>query len=62
MAKKDRYFPNSKYTDWNKEPNAQDDPLRNPVGLYAGPLKRVAIEDGTFDGVEMPKGSRKKGY
>jgi hypothetical protein len=40
-----------------KEPKAQTDPLRNPEGIYSGPSKRVAIQDGAFAEVEnMPKG------
>jgi hypothetical protein len=45
-----------------KEVAAQDDPRRNPDGLYAGTLKRLAISDGKFVDVQnMPKDSRKSG-
>jgi len=50
-----------KRTDWSIEPSAQNDPLRNPDGLYSGMTKRVAIEDGTFADVgNKPRISEKR--
>lgn len=41
---------------YRQGPSAQDDPLRNPVGIYSGISKRNAIRDGEFVTVEnMPR-------
>jgi hypothetical protein len=42
--------------------DAQDDPMRNPDGIYSGASKRVAITDGTFAPVKgIPSSSKARG-
>jgi hypothetical protein len=46
----------------NRGPAAQDDPRRNPNGVYSGMAKRVAITDGKFAEIKnMPKDMRRVG-
>lgn len=45
-----------------KRPSAQDDPARNPDGIYSGMTKRLANTDGSFCGVtNIPKDTRNRG-